>query len=140
MTERGEEAQAGTEEVRPGGAGADAPGTDRREGSPDQSRAQDPAGGAGGEQAAALLPDDAAGDFERRWHALQVSFVDEPQRCVQDADALVGEVMQRITDVFAEERRNLETQWSGGGEASTEDLRVALQRYRSFFNRLLRTS
>jgi len=139
MTERGEEAQVGTEQGSPVEAGTDAPGAYRREGSPDQSRAQGPAGGAGGEQAAALLPNDAAGDFERRWHALQVSFVDEPQRCVQDADALVGEVMQRITDVFAEERRNLETQWSGGGEASTEDLRVALQRYRSFFNRLLRT-
>ena len=59
---------------------------------------------------------------------------------MQDADALVAEVMQRLADGFAQERRNLEAQWAGGGEASTEDLRLALQRYRSFFNRLLRTS
>ena len=71
---------------------------------------------------------------------MQVGFVDEPQRCVQEADALVGEVMQRLADSFARERRDLEAQWASGGEASTEDLRVALQRYRSFFNRLLRTS
>ena len=118
MIERGEEAQARASEGFPAGA----------------------AEGGGGEQAAPLLPDDAAGDFERRWQDLQVRFVDEPQRCVQDADALVSEVMQQITDGFAEERRKLESQWSGGGEASTEDLRVALQRYRSFFNRLLRAS
>jgi hypothetical protein len=126
MIERGEEAQARASEGFPAGAA---------EGSPAGA-----AEGGGGEQAAPLLPDDAAGDFERRWQDLQVRFVDEPQRCVQDADALVSEVMQQITDGFAEERRKLESQWSGGGEASTEDLRVALQRYRSFFNRLLRAS
>jgi len=96
---------------------------------------------AGGEDAPTpLLSDEDAGEFERRWHDLQVSFVDEPQRCVQDADALVAEVMQRLADGFAQERKNLESQWAGGGEASTEDLRLALQRYRSFFNRLLRTT
>lgn len=87
-----------------------------------------------------LLPDADAGDFERRWADLQVGFVDEPQRCVQEADGLVAEVMQRLADGFARERQDLEAQWASGGEASTEDLRVALQRYRSFFNRLLRTS
>jgi len=71
---------------------------------------------------------------------VQVGFVDEPQRCVQEADGLVAEVMQRLADSFARERQDLEAQWASGGEASTEDLRVALQRYRSFFNRLLRTS
>jgi hypothetical protein len=104
------------------------------------------AGGAAGARAgetegsAPLLPDEEASDFERRWQDVQVGFVDEPQRCVQDADALVAEVMQRLADGFARERKNLEAQWAGGGEASTEDLRVALQRYRSFFNRLLRTT
>ena len=102
-----------------------------------------PAGGqaaAGGDGSTPLLSDNDASDFERRWQDVQVGFVDEPQRCVQDADALVAEVMQRLADGFAQERRNLEAQWAGGGEASTEDLRLALQRYRSFFNRLLRTS
>ncbi len=87
-----------------------------------------------------LLPDADASDFERRWQDVQVGFVDEPQRCVQEADELVAEVMQRLADGFARERKDLEAQWASGGEASTEDLRVALQRYRSFFNRLLRTS
>jgi len=87
-----------------------------------------------------LLPDAEASDFERRWAEVQVGFVDEPQRCVQEADSLVAEVMQRLADSFARERQDLEAQWASGGDASTEDLRVALQRYRSFFNRLLRTS
>ena len=94
--------------------------------------------GGGGE--ASLLADNDAQEFERRWQEVQVGFVDEPQRCVQEADGLVAEVMQRLADGFARERNDLESQWAGGGEASTEDLRVALQRYRSFFNRLLKTS
>jgi hypothetical protein len=88
----------------------------------------------------ALLADNDAREFERRWQDVQVGFVDEPQRCVQEADGLVAEVMQRLADGFARERKDLESQWASGGEASTEDLRVALQRYRSFFNRLLETS
>jgi len=96
------------------------------------------AGGGSGDSA--LLADNDAREFERRWQDVQVGFVDEPQRCVQEADGLVAEVMQRLADGFARERKDLEAQWASGGEASTEDLRVALQRYRSFFNRLLETS
>ena len=83
-----------------------------------------------------LDPHDAQG-FERRWEEVQVSFVDQPQQALHQADALVDEVMQRITRRFSDERGGLESQWSQGGEVSTEDLRVALQHYRSFFNRLL---
>ncbi len=83
-----------------------------------------------------LEPHDAQG-FERRWEEVQVSFVDQPRQALQEADTLVDEVMQRITRRFADERGGLESQWSQGGEVSTEDLRVALQHYRSFFNRLL---
>lgn len=138
------------------GAGAEPPpgGIERTEGgAPPAGVDWEGAGGGltqGGEMSAAtarehsdstpLLPDAEARDFERRWQDVQVGFVDEPQRCVQEADALVGEVMQRLADSFARERRDLEAQWASRGEASTEDLRVALQRYRSFFNRLLRTS
>ena len=78
--------------------------------------------------------------FERRWQDIQVGFVDEPRNCVQEADGLVAEVMKRLAEGFAEERRSLEGQWDRGDQVSTEDLRVALQRYRSFFNRLLSTS
>jgi hypothetical protein len=63
--------------------------------------------------------------------------VDEPRAAVEQADALVGEMMKRLTDVFTQERGRLERQWTRGQEVSTEDLRVALKRYRSFFERLL---
>jgi hypothetical protein len=72
-----------------------------------------------------------------RWTDIQAGFVDEPRRAVESADALVADIMKRLSDTFARERSNLEQQWNRGENASTEDLRVALQRYRSFFDRLL---
>jgi hypothetical protein len=84
-----------------------------------------------------LLEDEATSDVQSRWHEIQGSFVDEPRRAVEDADALVADLMQRLADGFAQERSRLESQWDRGDEVSTEDLRVALQRYRSFFDRLL---
>jgi hypothetical protein len=82
----------------------------------------------------------SAGDgetFKQRWEQIQVTFVDEPQTSVREADALVQELMQRLADSFAQERSRLEEQWERGEQASTEDLRTALQQYRSFFRRLL---
>lgn len=93
----------------------------------------------GGDASAALLSQDDSHDFERRWEEIQVIFVDEPRRSVEQADGLVAEVMKRLAEGFAQERKGLEGQWDRGDEVSTEDLRVALQRYRSFFNRLLQT-
>ncbi|MPZ23025.1 MAG: hypothetical protein GEU28_05665 [Dehalococcoidia bacterium] len=84
-----------------------------------------------------LLPADQAETLRRRWDEIQGNFVDEPRTAVEGADGLVAETMQRLADVFASERSNLERQWDSGEDVSTEDLRVALQRYRSFFNRLL---
>jgi hypothetical protein len=75
--------------------------------------------------------------FRRRWTDIQTSFVDEPKPSVEKADQLVATVIQKLTQVFAEERSKLESDWSKGGEASTEDLRQALRRYRSFFDKLL---
>ena len=86
---------------------------------------------------APLLPD--SGDFQTRWEDIQVRFVDEPRGAVEDADALVATVMQKLAESFAQERERLEAQWGRGEDISTEDLRVALQRYRSFFQRLLAT-
>jgi len=83
-----------------------------------------------------LSADDGEG-FKHRWEEIQVGFVDEPQASVREADALVTELMQRLADTFAEERGRLEAQWERGEQASTEDLRTALQQYRSFFRRLL---
>jgi hypothetical protein len=84
-----------------------------------------------------LLGDDATSDVGSRWERIQGSFVDEPRRAVEEADALVAELMQQLADSFAKERERLEGQWDRGDEVSTEDLRIALQRYRSFFDRLL---
>jgi hypothetical protein len=85
----------------------------------------------------ALLPDDQGTEFQGRWETIQVTFVDDPREAVSNADALVAELMQRLADGFAQERERLEGQWSRGEDVSTEDLRVVLQRYRSFFRRLL---
>ncbi len=84
-----------------------------------------------------LLAEEATSDVRSRWEQIQGSFVDEPRRAVEEADALVAELMQQLADSFADERERLEKQWDRGDEVSTEDLRVALQRYRSFFDRLL---
>jgi len=84
-----------------------------------------------------LFPAGEATSFRARWGEAQTSFVDEPRHAVEQADGLVAEMMQRLASVFADERTGLEEQWSRGDNISTEDLRVALQRYRSFFDRLL---
>jgi hypothetical protein len=89
-----------------------------------------------GEYARLFSEGDAKG-FRARWESLQVSFVDEPRHAVEQADSLVAEAIKRLAEVFADERQKLEGQWDRGDNVSTEDLRVALQRYRAFFGRLL---
>jgi hypothetical protein len=84
-----------------------------------------------------LFASEEASRFRQRWDAVQVGFVDEPRKSVEEADNLVAEAMKRLAEQFAEERSKLEGQWSQGSDVSTEDLRLALQRYRSFFGRLL---
>ena len=84
-----------------------------------------------------LFSQEEAGNLRTKWDAIQVGFVDEPRRAVEDADSLVAMAMKRLAEQFAEERSRLEGQWGRGGDVSTEDLRVALRRYRSFFGRLL---
>jgi len=85
----------------------------------------------------ALFSDKDCNEFRTRWDDIQIRFVDDPRKAAEDADSLVAETMQRLAQVFSEERKKLEDQWSKGENVSTEDLRLALQRYRSFFNRLL---
>jgi hypothetical protein len=90
-----------------------------------------------GDAAATLFPDNEAKDFRARWTEIQTAFVDEPRRAVEQADALVAEVIQRLANSFSQARSSLEGQWGRGDDVSTEDLRVTLQRYRAFFDRLL---
>jgi hypothetical protein len=84
-----------------------------------------------------LLPSESADPYRERWEAIQASFVDAPRNSVQQADALVLEVIQELESLFTTERETLEAQWQRGDDVETEDLRVAFQRYRSFFDRLL---
>ena len=85
----------------------------------------------------ALFEPAVLNEFNARWSEIQTGFVDEPRRAVQQADALVSDIIERIADSFSGERAQLEQQWDRGGDVSTEELRQALQRYRSFFSRLL---
>jgi hypothetical protein len=89
------------------------------------------------EQAAPLLSPEEVKDFRARWDAIQVGFVDEPRQAVEQADSLVAGAMKRLAEMFAAERAKLEGQWDRGNSVSTEDLRLALRCYRSFFGRVL---
>lgn len=84
-----------------------------------------------------LFEEDAAHKFRSRWLAIQSKFVDDPSDSVKQADNLVADVIKTVTMNFANRRVSLEKQWNGGDNTSTEDLRIALKQYRSFFDRLL---
>jgi hypothetical protein len=110
----------------PAEAAANQPPVDRT-----RVRAQDPA------PHAPLFAERDLSGLRDRWSDVQAGFVDEPRRAVEQADSLVAEVMKRLAESFAAERATLEKQWDHGDNVTTEDLRLALQRYRSFFDRLL---
>ena len=84
-----------------------------------------------------LFRETETSELSRRWSDIQASFVDQPRHAVESADSLVAETMQRLAQTFAAARENLEKQWDRGEKVTTEDLRVTLQRYRAFFDRLL---
>jgi hypothetical protein len=89
------------------------------------------------EEATPLFSPEEAKELRARWDAIQGAFVDEPRQAVEQADSLVAGAMKRLAEMFADERAKLEGQWDRGDDVSTEDLRLALRRYRSFFGRLL---
>jgi hypothetical protein len=136
MRGRGDEAIVGraaiTDDDRTAAVAATAP--------PNSAPAKvDPAGNRRGNapEHVALFADHEAADLRKRWSDVQTGFVDEPRRAVEAADHLVADVMKRLAEGFAAERTTLEHQWDRGDSVTTEDLRVALQRYRAFFDRLL---
>jgi hypothetical protein len=96
------------------------------------ARADQPASGA-----VRLLPVEAADELRPKWADIQASFVDEPRRAVEQADELVAEAISRLAEGFASARASLEQEWDRNDDVSTENLRLALQRYRAFFDRLL---
>lgn len=93
--------------------------------------------GANVELSTALLNPEESALLRARWNEILGNFVDEPRFAVQQADTLLADVIEKITQVFANEHSTLEGQWKQGNDVSTEDLRKALQSYRSFFNRLV---
>ena len=84
-----------------------------------------------------MFAENETADFRSRWQGIQTDFIDNPRRCVERADELVAETMKRLAEIFTDERASLEHSWDQGDDVSTEDLRLAFQRYRSFFDRLL---
>ena len=89
------------------------------------------------DRSVAMFPGEETTGYRTRWDAIQTGFVDEPRKAVEEADALVAQMIKRLTEVFADERSSLEKQWDRGAQVSTEDLRQSLRKYRSFFERLL---
>jgi hypothetical protein len=125
--------------ARDTGAGGATDGTDTREtGAGDRAATGGDDSGGGGADIALLDPADEE-RFRQRWSDVQARFVDDPQQAVQTADGLVAELMQSLASGFSGHKGRLEAQWHSGGNPDTEELRRALQRYRSFFNRLLST-
>jgi hypothetical protein len=90
-------------------------------------------------EAEPLVSPEEASELRSRWSTIQTQFVDDPRRAVEDANNLVDEVTKHIVETFTRGRADLEEQWSRGDDVTTEELRVVLQRYRSFFDGLLRT-
>jgi hypothetical protein len=108
---------------------------DRSEAPP--ARRQAPAPDRPNEPLTPLFPAERVAELRRRWNELQSAFVDEPRETVKRADEVVAQVMKDLAQSFAEERARLESHWDKGDQISTEDLRQALKRYRSFFERFL---
>jgi len=85
----------------------------------------------------ALFPPAEITRLRAQWTEIQAAFVDEPRNAVKSADSLVGDVLKSLSETFSNERSRLEGQWDREGDVTTEDFRVALRRYRTFFDRLL---
>jgi hypothetical protein len=133
--ERGRFERDGTEAERDRGDTTDA--GDAPSADPEDGRAEPRSTAAMADEDTQLLPREENERFHSRWETIQTGFVDEPRQTVEQADELVAEVMKQLAEGFADERTRLEQQWGRGEDVSTEDLRVALQRYRAFFQRLL---
>ncbi len=84
-----------------------------------------------------LLPASKVGELRLLWNHIEAGFLDEPRRSVEEANKLLANAVQLVAEGFARERASLERQWESEGNVSTEELRLALKRYRAFFSRFL---
>ena len=113
---------------------------ERRFGTADLAHAGEPTGhdhAMHSEPLAALFQGPMAEEFRHRWDTIQIGFVDDPRAAVRNADELVAQVLHTLAGSFAEQRSHIESALGGEGQGNTENMRIALQRYRSFFQRLL---
>jgi hypothetical protein len=92
--------------------------------------------GGGVAEGAALITVESSADYRARWKVVQGDFIDEPRKAVTDADSMVGEILDELAETFRRQRQSLEQDWADD-KSTTEDLRIALRRYRTFFDRLL---
>jgi hypothetical protein len=110
---------------------------ERRQARPSRAEAgADDQVAAAGRERATLMALERAEAYNSRWNELKGEFVDEPRRAVRGANELVGQVLDELEELFRRQRSALE-QGLDSEQTSTEDLRLALGRYRSFFDRLL---
>jgi len=86
---------------------------------------------------ASLIPKRQMEDLRSRWTSIQANFVDDPRKAVEEANALVSSALKQIEESFRDQHGQIQKQWTKGADASTEDLRIALQQYRMCFDRLL---
>ena len=91
---------------------------------------------AGVRQPTSLIEPERAESYNSRWKELKGEFVDDPRDAVRGANELVGEVLDELEELFRRQRTDLE-HGLDSEQTTTEDLRQALRRYRSFFDRLL---
>jgi hypothetical protein len=82
----------------------------------------------------AIWTEDSAQDLRDRWREAQLRFVDDPQKAADDTRDLVNEAVEALTAALASHREQLNS-WPAN--ADTELYRVIVQRYRTFFERLL---
>ena len=145
-SERTQDRATTTEQIAAAGTAGSEDGTSPAQRRPGDAQAEQPASatqatgsdrGIGEQPPAQLLENNELHTMLARWKDIQAEFVDEPKSAVQNADALVADLMQRLARTFASEREQLESRWASGNDVSTEDLRHSLRRYRSFFERLL---
>ena len=119
------------------GADMGTPLQDAKRGMGDESMSRQPSAMAGAEPLAALFQGPMADEFRHRWDTIQIGFVDDPRAAVRNADELVAQVLRSLAESFADQRSQIESGLGDGEHADTENMRIALQRYRSFFQRLL---
>ncbi|MFI7605701.1 hypothetical protein ACIBTV_11315 [Micromonospora sp. NPDC049366] len=95
-----------------------------------------PAGSTVAAEPASLFDADTAQNFRDRWRDVQLRFVDDPRAAAAEAQAMVEEAIEALSAALTAQRNTLGA-WQETGSADTEELRMAVRRYRDFLDRVL---